>query len=149
MATTRTYLNVPFSRKDEAKAAGARWDAGARKWYVEGAVPAALASFVPGSVAEHERRAASGSDLSRTMAAYGQPRPYYKPCQAPTRAQQDAAAARVIAAETGQTFDEVMAEFAERDAEMEADASKPLTAEEEAMLRDDLAAIRNEGRGYR
>ena len=31
---TNTYLDVPFTQKDEAKALGARWDAGARKWYV-------------------------------------------------------------------------------------------------------------------
>ena len=30
----RTYLTVPFARKDEAKALGARWDAACRKWYV-------------------------------------------------------------------------------------------------------------------
>ena len=30
----RTYLDVPFAQKDEAKALGARWDRDARKWYV-------------------------------------------------------------------------------------------------------------------
>ena len=29
-----TYLNVPFSEKDAAKALGARWDAVQRKWFV-------------------------------------------------------------------------------------------------------------------
>lgn len=29
----RTYLSVPFSEKDQAKALGARWDPEARKWY--------------------------------------------------------------------------------------------------------------------
>lgn len=28
------FLKVPFSEKDQAKAAGAKWDAQARKWYV-------------------------------------------------------------------------------------------------------------------
>jgi hypothetical protein len=28
------YLNVPFAEKDEAKALGAWWDAGKKKWYV-------------------------------------------------------------------------------------------------------------------
>ena len=28
------YLNVPFAKKDEAKALGAKWDVGKRKWYV-------------------------------------------------------------------------------------------------------------------
>lgn len=31
--TTRTYLDVPFSEKDAAKDAGARWDAARRMWY--------------------------------------------------------------------------------------------------------------------
>lgn len=30
----KIYLNVPFAEKDEAKSFGARWDAAARKWYV-------------------------------------------------------------------------------------------------------------------
>lgn len=34
-----TYLNVPFSEKDEAKALGARWDKNARKWYVPAGIP--------------------------------------------------------------------------------------------------------------
>lgn len=34
MAETKTYLNVPFAQKDAAKALGARWDAGIKKWYV-------------------------------------------------------------------------------------------------------------------
>ena len=29
-----TYLNVPYSRREEAKARGARWDSEARKWFV-------------------------------------------------------------------------------------------------------------------
>ena len=29
-----TYLNVPFARREEAKAKGARWDNEARKWFV-------------------------------------------------------------------------------------------------------------------
>ena len=29
-----TYLNVPFARREEAKAKGARWDSEARKWFV-------------------------------------------------------------------------------------------------------------------
>lgn len=30
----KTYLNVPFSQKDEAKNLGARWDPEKKKWYV-------------------------------------------------------------------------------------------------------------------
>jgi len=34
MAESKTYLNVPFAQKDEAKALGARWDAVPKKWFV-------------------------------------------------------------------------------------------------------------------
>ncbi len=34
MADSKIYLNVPFARKDEAKALGARWDAVQKKWFV-------------------------------------------------------------------------------------------------------------------
>lgn len=34
MADARTYLNVPYAQKDEAKALGARWDPAQKKWYV-------------------------------------------------------------------------------------------------------------------
>ena len=30
----KIYLNVPYAEKDKAKADGARWDPGAKKWYV-------------------------------------------------------------------------------------------------------------------
>ena len=30
----KTYLNVPYAEKDEAKALGAWWDKDAKKWYV-------------------------------------------------------------------------------------------------------------------
>jgi Domain of unknown function (DUF5710) len=34
MTDSKTYLNVPFAQKDEAKALGARWDAVEKKWFV-------------------------------------------------------------------------------------------------------------------
>jgi len=34
-STDKVYLNVPFARKDEAKALGAMWDAGKKKWYIK------------------------------------------------------------------------------------------------------------------
>ncbi len=34
MADSKTYLNVPYAQKDEAKALGARWDPANKKWYV-------------------------------------------------------------------------------------------------------------------
>ena len=43
-----TFLEVPFKEKDEAKALGARWDAGAKKWYVpEGKDLALFSSWLP------------------------------------------------------------------------------------------------------
>jgi len=34
VSADNVYLNVPFAKKDEAKALGAKWDVGKRKWYV-------------------------------------------------------------------------------------------------------------------
>jgi len=34
MPDTKTYLNVPYAQKDDAKALGAKWDASSKKWYV-------------------------------------------------------------------------------------------------------------------
>lgn len=39
--TDKIYFDVPFEQKDDAKAAGLRWDSAARKWY---AVSAEIAS---------------------------------------------------------------------------------------------------------
>ena len=41
---TRQYLNVSFAEKDEAKKLGAKWDAGAKKWYRPPGVSAQLFS---------------------------------------------------------------------------------------------------------
>lgn len=40
--TARTYLDIPFAQKDEAKALGARWDNSKRKWYAPNGEPALL-----------------------------------------------------------------------------------------------------------
>ena len=43
MPVRAIYLSVPYSEKDKAKKAGAKWDATAKSWYVvASAVPAAL-----------------------------------------------------------------------------------------------------------
>jgi hypothetical protein len=34
MSDAKVYLNVPYAQKDAAKAVGARWDPGMKKWYV-------------------------------------------------------------------------------------------------------------------
>jgi putative DNA primase/helicase len=33
-APCKTFLNVPYSDKDQARALGAKWDGGAKKWFV-------------------------------------------------------------------------------------------------------------------
>ncbi len=33
MASSKTYLNVPYAEKDAAKALGAKWDSTKKKWY--------------------------------------------------------------------------------------------------------------------
>ncbi|MEQ1530700.1 MAG: DUF5710 domain-containing protein [Methylococcales bacterium] len=42
MADSKIYLNVPYAEKDAAKALGAKWDAGSKKWYVPGNVDMAV-----------------------------------------------------------------------------------------------------------
>jgi hypothetical protein len=42
MPNSKTYLNVPFAEKDEAKALGARWDAIKKKWFVPAGKDVAL-----------------------------------------------------------------------------------------------------------
>lgn len=47
----RTYLNVPYQRRGEAKRAGATWDEERHRWYVEDAdIPASLSMFRMGSL---------------------------------------------------------------------------------------------------
>lgn len=38
----RLDLKVPFAEKDQARKLGARWDAGRKRWYIEGHLDAAL-----------------------------------------------------------------------------------------------------------
>ena len=54
----KTYFVVPFDRKDEAKAAGLRWDAEARKWF---APTAEIAKAAKAFEREGGKRAPSGS----------------------------------------------------------------------------------------
>lgn len=51
------YLDVPYSEKDKAKKAGARWDATARSWYV-------IACEVPFSLKRWENSTHSARTLS-------------------------------------------------------------------------------------
>jgi hypothetical protein len=47
VAKQKIFLNVPYREKDEAKYHGAKWDAGAKKWFVFERVPEALKRFAP------------------------------------------------------------------------------------------------------
>ncbi|WP_067817574.1 DUF5710 domain-containing protein [Actinomadura kijaniata] len=47
MVSARIWLDVPYSRKDAAKAAGARWDPAARRWYAPRAGMAGLEPWLP------------------------------------------------------------------------------------------------------
>ena len=38
MPSSKTYLNVPYAEKDQAKALGAKWDASIKKWYTPAGV---------------------------------------------------------------------------------------------------------------
>lgn len=55
---SKIYLNVPYDEKETAKADGAKWDAGSRKWYWwqdgEAALPAGLERFAPAGGAKSE-----------------------------------------------------------------------------------------------
>ncbi len=48
LADTKTFLSVPYREKNQAKAAGAKWDRTAKLWYApEGASLTALAAWLP------------------------------------------------------------------------------------------------------
>ncbi len=49
------YLNVPYAAKEIAKAHGAKWNAAVKKWYVVGAVPAALRCYMVQAVAAPQK----------------------------------------------------------------------------------------------
>ncbi|SFK98089.1 Antirestriction protein ArdC [Nitrosomonas aestuarii] len=58
--STRQYLAVPYADKDQAKAAGARWDKTAKAWYVgEHADIRALQRWFPENVARQQQPAIS------------------------------------------------------------------------------------------
>ncbi|TXI39695.1 MAG: DUF1738 domain-containing protein [Nitrosomonas sp.] len=55
---SRQYLAVPYSEKDKAKAAGARWDKAAKAWYIgENAYTRALQRWLPENVAVQQNSA--------------------------------------------------------------------------------------------
>jgi hypothetical protein len=53
----RTYLNVPYSQKDAAKSLGARWDQGARRWFVPSKLPTdQFTQWLPPKPTHQQRR---------------------------------------------------------------------------------------------
>ncbi len=59
-----TYLTVPFSQKDQAKALGARWDTDQRQWYVPaGLALAPFQAWLPGGQAGGAATASTSRDL--------------------------------------------------------------------------------------
>lgn len=51
--TTRVELSVPYARKDEAKAIGARWDAAKKVWWIAADNKAALTKAIEGGLLNH------------------------------------------------------------------------------------------------
>ena len=63
-STDKTYLNVPFSMKDHAKANGAFWDADVKKWFVGGDVPESLKSYIAAPAAPAARKYPTRGNVS-------------------------------------------------------------------------------------
>ncbi len=54
LATNNIPLNVPFKEKDEAKSHGARWNPGAKHWYIpEGVEEEPFAKWRDGAPDQH------------------------------------------------------------------------------------------------
>ncbi|WP_010188180.1 zincin-like metallopeptidase domain-containing protein [Sphingomonas sp. PAMC 26605] len=69
----RKYLAVPYGERHVAKAAGAKWDAAAKSWYVgEGSDPVKLARWDPDQVAHRQEAAVSPEvEFAAAMKAMG------------------------------------------------------------------------------
>ena len=69
----RKYLAVPYGERHVAKAAGAKWDAAAKSWYVgEGSDPSKLARWNPDTVAHRQEAAVSPEvEFAAAMKAMG------------------------------------------------------------------------------
>lgn len=71
MPNSKTYLNVPFAQKDEAKALGARWDAIKKKWFVPTGKDVALFAkwqTESGAVESPRPKASSSGSSSKSTA---------------------------------------------------------------------------------
>lgn len=72
----RTYLEVPFKQKDEAKALGARWDPQRKQWFAEpGTDLVGLARWLPGSAGSSSScgSGAAGSAIAPPLAVARRP----------------------------------------------------------------------------
>lgn len=72
-APERKYLAVPYGERHVAKAAGAKWDAAAKSWYIgEGSDSAKLARWNPDQVAHRQEAAVSPEvEFAAAMKAMG------------------------------------------------------------------------------
>lgn len=64
MINSKTYLNVPFAQKDEAKVLGAKWDPANKKWYVPANIDMTL--FARWQLTTLDSSTAKSSPASRT-----------------------------------------------------------------------------------
>lgn len=70
--TPRQYLTVPYTERQEAKAAGAKWDSVAKSWYAgEGADMQTLAKWTPNRQAEQMPALSPREDFAQALQALG------------------------------------------------------------------------------
>lgn len=63
----RTYLNVPFEQKDQARRLGARWDMATKRWYVENVANIApFMRWMPPALTQPHRPAAGALPIQKT-----------------------------------------------------------------------------------
>lgn len=71
-ATAKVYLSVPYSEKEQAKAAGAKWDREAKLWFApEGADLAALKSWLPEKALQLEPTLTPQAEFAQAIEAAG------------------------------------------------------------------------------
>jgi phage/plasmid primase-like uncharacterized protein len=70
--TPRVYLSVPFAEKDQAKAAGARWDRREKSWYVpDGVDPASLSKWATPKPGQAPAERDPGAEFAAALTANG------------------------------------------------------------------------------
>jgi len=72
IAEEKVYLAVPYRERNQAKAAGARWDREAKLWYSpQGADLAKLESWLPGKALQPESGLSTREEFARAIQAAG------------------------------------------------------------------------------